>query len=51
MAKQVSRTGVHPRVEAAHAKRKALQDWSDGKKSKVELERITSKANEKLRGA
>ena len=42
---------VHPRVAAAYAKREALQKWSDGKLSAADRDRVTAKANDKLRGA
>ena len=49
MAKLTLKPGVHPRIQAAYAKREALQKWSDGKLSAAERDRVTSKANEKLR--
>lgn len=42
---------IENRSHAANAKARAEQQWADGKISKGELERITSKANDKLRGA
>jgi len=40
---------IPDRGHAANAKARAKQQWADGKISKGELARITSKANEKLR--
>jgi hypothetical protein len=42
---------IEDRTHAANAKARAEQQWADGKISKGELQRIKSKANDKLRGA
>lgn len=39
------------RARAVEAKGQAERKWADGKLSKGEMQRVVSKANDKLRGA
>lgn len=38
-------------VRAAESKDKAVRDWSDGKVSSAQRDKVVAAANEKLRGA
>lgn len=38
-------------IKAAESKERAVRDWSDGKVSSAQRDKVVAAANEKLRGA